>query len=824
MSGVIPGQDVDIDLARLFRAIWEKRMRVGVITAGVAVLAFAGSKMISPDYQSETRLLIESRSPDFSEKNKTPSSNSDPMLDDLGIVSQVQVLQSVDLIKKVARDLKLSDRVEFDPAANPSFLKRLLVSFGLVKNPLDVPPDERVLKAFTEKLQVYQVDKSRVIGIQFTSEDPQLAAAIPNKVAQVYLSLQSGAKLETDSEAARWLEPEIATLREKVRAAEKKVADYRSSEGLLKTGTDQTLADQQLNDVSAELAKVRADLASAQARADAVRNALKSGGAVDTISDVINSPTIQSLKQQESQFLNQISDLSTSLLPGHPRIKSLRAQLDGVRAQINSETRKILSSLENEAGVARRRELQLVAQMNSAKAEAARSGEQQVDLNALEREAAAQRDLLETYLARYREAASRAGKDAAPADARIISNAVVPTDVHFPKVMPIVVVAVVASLILNAVVIMLNELFTGRAWKVLEPVQQRREDFEDEGSSQTPVTGATPEPAMPEAEIAQYEAEPEPEIEPQIEPEPEIETVEEPSLADIVRRTYDRAERELSASRTIYAPPADNHSADFIAELEESFQKLDAFREIRERDFEGKAEDVIAEPVEAEPVQEMQMDATEEADAAPMPAETAEAFDDDFSIESVADSFAESGNRIAVCISPSGDEGSRASVELARSLAGKGLRTILIDMTGTALPSRLTVENMSLTGITDILSGTSSIANCIHGDAHSDAHVIPHGTSDPANAMRGVDRLTMIVGALSEAYEKVFIECGPVNASGIERLTRNGNAEVILSLPGADEARIAGLLADFQVAGLDEVMVMTGKPVVDRRGGSRAVS
>lgn len=99
---------------------------------------------------------------------------------------------------------------------------------GLKKNPLDLPPEERVLKEFEEKLQVYQVEKSRVIAIAFTSKDATLAAAIPSEMANVYLSLQSGAKLDSNSEASRWLEPEIANLREKVREAEAKVALYRA--------------------------------------------------------------------------------------------------------------------------------------------------------------------------------------------------------------------------------------------------------------------------------------------------------------------------------------------------------------------------------------------------------------------------------------------------------------------------------------------------------------------------------------------------------------------------------------------------------------------
>jgi len=481
MSGVHASQqDVDIDLGGLFGAIWRNRMRVLMATVASAGLAFAGASLITPTYKSETRLLIETREPAFTTgADRAQGREQPPVLDELGIVSQVQLLKSADLIKQVARDMKLYELEEFDPTAKPSALSDLFVLVGLKKNPLELAPEERVLKEFNEKLAVYQVEKSRVIGIEFTSKDPRLAAEIPNEMAKVYMSLQSGAKLDTNSEATRWLEPEIANLREKVREAEQKVAEYRAQSDLLPTGENATFAVKQLNDISSELARVRGERANAEARAEGVRAVLQAGGAPDTLSDVVGSQMIQRLKESESQIQGQISDLSTSLLDGHPRLKGLRSQLEGIRGQIKAETRKILSSLENEAKTARFRETQLVQQLNTVKADTARAGEDEVGLKALEREATAQRQLLETYLARYREATSRTGSNSTPADARVISAAVEPTEVAFPKVLPITLVGGLAGFALSAVAILLAELFSGRALKpvgavVAPPVARRR--------------------------------------------------------------------------------------------------------------------------------------------------------------------------------------------------------------------------------------------------------------------------------------------------------------------------------------------------------------
>jgi len=424
MSGSGSGQqDVDIDLGGLFRAVWDRRVKVLLATACVTALAFGAAKMIAPDYQSETRVLIESREPEFSGPNQSSQAGADRVFDESGILSQVQVLRSADLIKQVARNMKLYELKEFDPSAAPSALSDLLVMLGLKKNPLEMPPEERVLKEFNDKLQVYQVEKSRVIAIAFTSKDRQLAAAIPNEMAKVFLTLQSGAKLDTNSEATRWLEPEIANLREKVRDAEAKVAAYRSSSDLLPTGETENFATRQLTDISTELTRVRGERANAEARAAGVRSALASGRAADTITDVVGSQMIQRLKETEANLQGQVADLSTTLLDGHPRLKALKSQLEGIRGQIRSETRKILASLENEAKVGELREQQLVQQLNALKAQSAQAGEEEVGLRALEREATAQRQLLETYLARYREATSRTVENATPADARVISSA-----------------------------------------------------------------------------------------------------------------------------------------------------------------------------------------------------------------------------------------------------------------------------------------------------------------------------------------------------------------------------------------------------------------
>ncbi|TIS54131.1 MAG: chain-length determining protein [Mesorhizobium sp.] len=464
MSVQSAAADVDVDLRHLFASLARNWLRILVVTLAVNGLAFALAWFAAPHYKAETKLLIETRESVFTRPDGA-NDNDKPILDEEGVASEVEVIASTGILKQVALKLHLSRLPEFDETVNMSALGRLLVIAGLKSDPNEIPPEERVLKKMREKLNVYSVEKSRVIVIEFSSEDPRLAADIPNAIADAYIALQGNAKLESNSAATDWLAPEIADLSKRVKDAEAKVASYRAQSDLLMGGNNSVLATQQLSELSSELSRVRANRASAEATADSVRKALQNGGSLDAVPEVLSSELIQRLRERQVELKTNIADLSTTLLGNHPRIRALKSQLADLDGQIRSEAQKIMKGLLTQAQTAQARENQLMADVNTLKAASARAGEQQVELDALQREATAQRQLLETYLTRYREASSRKDRNYLPVDARVFSPAVAPSEPYFPKIGPIVGAAFVGSLLLMAIVTLLQELFSGRAMR-----------------------------------------------------------------------------------------------------------------------------------------------------------------------------------------------------------------------------------------------------------------------------------------------------------------------------------------------------------------------
>ena len=386
------------------------------------------------------------------------TTNNAQALDAEAVTSQVQLLLSRDLARDIIKKNKLAERPEFDPVLQGlSPVKSLLALFGIGRDPFSLTPEERVLDAYYDRFTAFAVDKSRVIVIEFQSRDPDLAARVANSIAEGYLVLQQGARQEQAKSASQWLSSEIDNLRKKVAEAESRVEDFRSKSSLFVGTNNTTLSNQQMGELNTQLNNARALKSDAESKARLIREMLQSGKPIEA-SEVLNSELIRRLSEQRVTLRAQLAEQSSTLLDGHPRIKELKAQLADLDRQIREEASKISRSLDNDARIASGRVEGLSASLEQLKKQATSTNGQDVQLRALEREAKAQRDLLESYLAKYREATTRENIDAAPADGRIISRASVSNTPAYPKKLPIVLIATLATLMLSAGAIVTGEL------------------------------------------------------------------------------------------------------------------------------------------------------------------------------------------------------------------------------------------------------------------------------------------------------------------------------------------------------------------------------
>ena len=451
----------ELDVAALGQALWRRKGRIAVLTLLAAVLAFAAVNMVTPRYKSEARVLIETRDNIFLRPEAERLSDRGAAIDPEAVTSQVQLILSRDLAREVIRSLKLSERAEFDPVLRgSSTLGVLLGLIGVTRDPMSQTPEERVFRSFAERLTAYPVEKSRVIAIEFESESPELTARAANAIAETYLVVQQTAKQDQTRAAGLWLAEKIEPLRGAVADAEAKVEQYRASNNLLVGTNNTTLSNQQLGELNAQLSAARAQKADAEAKARIIRDALRAGTTVE-FADITNSELMRRLSEQRVTLRAQLAEQSSTLLDQHPRIKELKAQIGDLDRQIRSEADRLARSLENDARVASAKLESLGASLDQLKRQAANTNGQDVQLRALEREAKAQRELLESYLAKYREATTRDSIGAGSPDARIISTAIVSNTPSWPKKAPTVLIAALGTFVLTIAFIVSGQLLSG---------------------------------------------------------------------------------------------------------------------------------------------------------------------------------------------------------------------------------------------------------------------------------------------------------------------------------------------------------------------------
>ena len=438
------------DMRGLGRVLWAKKTNILGITLLAAATAFAVVNAMTPRYRSESRLLLEARENVFLRAEADKNGGDRATIDPEAVTSQIQLVLSRDLAREVIKKENLADQLEFDPSAGSmSALKIILGMFGIGRDPSTLSPEERTLESYYDRLNVYAVEKSRVIAVDFSSADPDLAARVANAIAETYLKMQQASKQDQTRAAGDWLAGEISNLRTKVADAEAKVEAYRAKSNLFVGSNNTSLPNQQLTEINSQISAARGQKADLEARARQLREVTRSGKPIES-SDIANSDSMRRLIEQRNALRSQLAEQSTTLLDQHPRIKELKAQVAEVGREIRSEGERLAAQLDNDAKVAGDRLETLTASLDQVKKQASQTNEQDVQLRAIEREAKTERDLLESYLAKYREATARDNINAAPPEARIISRASPAIKADYPKKLPIVLIAAFAAFALSA--------------------------------------------------------------------------------------------------------------------------------------------------------------------------------------------------------------------------------------------------------------------------------------------------------------------------------------------------------------------------------------
>ena len=179
-----------------------------------------------------------------------------------------------------------------------------------------------------------------MISIAVTSQDPVKAAYLANAVADAYVVDQLNARYDAAKTAANWLAQRMEGMREQVKQSEEAVAGFRREHGLVTTSSEGklTINEQQLSELNGKLVTARAETAARRAAYEQAVEVQQHGGSLQTVSEVVRSPVISQLRNQQAVAAQKIAELSSRYNNDHPLVVRARAELRDINNSIAAET------------------------------------------------------------------------------------------------------------------------------------------------------------------------------------------------------------------------------------------------------------------------------------------------------------------------------------------------------------------------------------------------------------------------------------------------------------------------------------------------------
>jgi len=321
--------------------------------------------------------------------------------------------------------------------------------------PPDNPEIDRVVDKLLSRVDVTVEGRSHVLTIDAESVNADLASNIANTFAIAYLSDQRSGKIKSSDRVMQYLKARIAQLRQAVESSEQAAADYRRQNGLYEGMTNANVTTQQLTEINTQLVQAQTEKATADAQVNEAI-AMQHGVVNDaTVPAVLDSSLIQTLKGQQAQAAQTLAQMSANYGPRYPAVMQAQGQVADINRKINTETSRIIEGLKRTARAADARYAAMTNNFHNTEKQMGGVNEKAIHLEALEREATVNQNLLEAMLARAKETIGR--EEIETPDAKLISTAAPPVAPTYPPKTLILLLSACGGLLIGSLAALLRE-------------------------------------------------------------------------------------------------------------------------------------------------------------------------------------------------------------------------------------------------------------------------------------------------------------------------------------------------------------------------------
>jgi capsular exopolysaccharide synthesis family protein len=408
-------------------------------------LAVAIVLLVPPRYSARAVMRVDTDDIDTSSLQSTLSSTRELELRrDHQIETQLQLLSSRPLMRRVVNTLALYDDPEFNPAGD------VYGKVTPVRNAKGnrAPISPLMIEAVTDRLigvvRIAQDGQTSFLNIDVSSRSAGKAARIANKIVSIYVETQVSEKKASNARAIQALDRQVSDLRQQLISIERGAASYKREHRLDGTASDDNRAGQ-IGQLADALAVARGARAEAEVRA---------GGTTRDRADM-TSPLLTSLREQETETRRRLADLTITFGRGQPDVQKTEAQLAEIRRSISAESTRVQGELQRETTAQRAREAQLAHELQTAQSRSLDEVITAVPLADMERNADATRAVYVGLLGRL-DGLIRENELVRP-DATIAFTALPPTSPSSPQVARILVIATAGSVLLSLILVLIVE-------------------------------------------------------------------------------------------------------------------------------------------------------------------------------------------------------------------------------------------------------------------------------------------------------------------------------------------------------------------------------
>ncbi len=410
----------------------KRRWTVLVCLVVVFITVFIGTLKQKPVY--EGKVLIEINPEEPAVVNFREVAQVAPTVDvDSYRETQYKILKSRSLTERVIRDLQLYRYPEF-------YRWRML--FGLIEgNPGKIPsnrdigPPDASSDAFSNSVSNFQrsvdvspVRRSNLVELSFDSTNPQLAARVANRLADLYIEQNLQVKWDETQKASEWLQGRLREIKANLEKSEDRLQAYAQANNILYVNEKQTMGTERLNQLLIEYTKAQSDRYQKQSLYSQVE-----AGKVQDLPAVLNNRLIQDLEEKRVDLEKQYAEVTAWVKPNYPKARQVKKQIDAMQAKIDEEKETVTQTIVDEYHAAEAREEYLAKAVEGQKAVVNDLAQRGIQYNILKRDVDSNKQLYEGLLQRMKEAQVSAGLKAS--NIRIVDSAEIPKGPVKPRIM-----------------------------------------------------------------------------------------------------------------------------------------------------------------------------------------------------------------------------------------------------------------------------------------------------------------------------------------------------------------------------------------------------